>query len=96
MKTRLVNTTLYPRFSPLVAKVGGNAKVFARADYYRFLWRYFRRNPLGLAMYKLGIEWEQSILPKLRSLSETLGIKAPLKYLYRRWLGDPVGPGTAA
>src|SRR6185312_4902478 len=30
MKTRLINTTLYPRFTPLVAKIGGNAKVFNR------------------------------------------------------------------
>ena len=46
MKVRLVNTRLYPRFTPLVAKLGGNAKVYTTGEYYRFLWRYFRRNPV--------------------------------------------------
>ncbi len=93
MKVRLVNTKLYPRFTPLVAKIGGNAKVYTRAQYYRFLWRYFRRNPVGILTYRAQIEWDQIILPWFRTLSEHLGIKRPLKYLYRRWLGDPVGTG---
>ena len=95
MKVRLVNTTLYPRFTPLVAKIGGNAKVYTRAQYFRFLLRYFRRNPIGMTMYRAQIEWDQIVLPWFRALSERLGIKRPLKYLYRRWLGDPVGKGKA-
>jgi len=93
MRVRLVNTKLYPRFTPLVAKVGGNAKVYTTGQYYRFLWRYFRRNPIGMIAYRSQIEWEQSVLPWFRTLSERLGVKRPLKYLYRRWLGDPVGTG---
>jgi hypothetical protein len=93
MKVRLVNTSLYPRFTPLVAKIGGNAKVYTRGQYWRFLSRYFRRNPMGMITYRAQIEWEQIVLPWFRGLSERLGIKAPLKYLYRRWLGDPVGTG---
>jgi hypothetical protein len=95
MKTRLVNTRLYPRFTPLVAKVGGNAKVYTRGEYYRFLWRYFRRNPIGLLTFWAQIEWDQIILPGFRAISERLGVKAPLKYLYRRWLGDPISGKSA-
>src|SRR5580658_5409236 len=95
MKVRLVNTKLYPRFTPLVAKIGGNAKVYTRAQYYRFMLRYFRRNPIGMISYRSQIEWDQIVLPWFRTLSERLGIKRPLKYLYRRWLGDPVGTGKS-
>jgi len=93
MKVRLINTRLYPRFTPLVAKIGGNAKVYTRRQYYRFLLRYFSRNPIGMITYRAQIEWDQIVLPWFRALSERLGIKRPLKYLYRRWLGDPVGTG---
>jgi hypothetical protein len=93
MKVRLVNCKLYPRFTPLVAKVGGNAKVYTTSQYYRFLWHYFRRNPIGMIGYRSQIEWQQIVLPRFRTLSERLGVKRPLKYLYRRWLGDPVGTG---
>ena len=96
MKVRLVNTKLYPRFTPLVAKIGGNAKVYTRGQYYRFLLRYLRRNPAGMMTYRLQIEWDQIILPWFRTVSERIGIKRPLKYLYRRWLGDPVGTGKPA
>jgi hypothetical protein len=95
MKVRLVNTRLYPRFTPLVAKVGGNAKVYTMGQYYRFLWRYFRRNPVGMIAYRLQIEWEQIVLPWFRTVAERLGVKGPLKYLYRLWLGDPVGTGKS-
>ena len=77
----------------LKAKVGGNAKVYTAGQYYRFLWHYFRRNPIGMIAWRLQIEWEQIVLPWLRTLSERLNVKRPLKYLYRRWLGDPVGSG---
>lgn len=93
MKVRLVNSKLYPRFTPLVAKVGGNAKVYTTGQYHRFLWRYFRRNPIGMIAWRSQIEWEQIVLPRLRTLAERLGVKRPLKYLYRLWLGDPVSTG---
>jgi hypothetical protein len=93
MKVRLINTRLYPRFTPLVAKIGGNAKVYTKAEYHRFLLHYFRRNPAGMVMYRAQIEWDMVVLPWLRTLSESLGVKRPLKYLYRRFLGDPIGTG---
>ena len=90
MKTRLINTQLYPRFTPLVAKIGGNAKVYTRAEYIRFLGRYARRNPIGTASTLLSIEVDQVWVPWFRRAAEGLGIKRPLKYLYRKMLGDPV------
>ncbi len=92
MKVQLVNMSLYPRFSPLVAKVGGSAKVYTQAEYRRFLWRYFRRNPAATLRHRVSVETNQSVLPWLRGRSEALGIKRPLKRLYRAMVGGPVGP----
>ncbi len=92
MKTRLINTQLYPRFTPLVAKIGGNAKVFTRPEYIRFLARYFRRNPIATASTLLSIEVDQVFIPWIRRTAEKIGVKRPLKYIYRRVLGDPVLP----
>jgi hypothetical protein len=90
IKIRLINTRLYPRFTPLVAKTGGNAKVYTRSEYRRFLMRYYRRNFFGMITYRLGIELEQVVLPWLRRVSEYLYIKSLMKFIYRRYLGDPV------
>lgn len=89
MKVRLVNTTLYPRFTPLVAKVGGNAKVYTAEEYRAFILRYLRRNPVATLNYLLDIKLNYDILPWLRGRAERLGVKAPLKFLYRWMLGDP-------
>ena len=96
MKTRLINTQLYPRFSPLVAKLGGNAKVYTRPEYLRFLGRYFRRNPTGTASALLSIELNQVWVPWIRRAAEGIGVKRPLKYLYRKFRGDPVALATAS
>jgi hypothetical protein len=90
MKTRLINTHLYPRFSPLVAKVGGNANVYNRSEYMRFLGRYFRRNPIGTVSTLLGTELDEVWIPWFRRTAEKMGVKRPLKYIYRKFLGDPV------
>jgi len=91
MKVQLINTRLYPHFTPLVAKIGGNAKVYTRGQYYRFLAHYYWRNPIGMLKYKAQVEWEQTVLPWVRTLSEQLGVKRPLKYFYRRLIGESVG-----
>ena len=90
MKVNLTNTELYPRFSPIVAKFGGNAKVFTRAQYRRFRWRYFWRNPVGTFSYLWAVEWDHVMLPWLRRTAEAVGIKPLLKRVYRAILGDPV------
>ena len=90
MKVHLTNTTLYPRFTPLVAKLGGNAKVYTKAEYAKFRWRYFRRNPLGTLAYLLEPEKNYVIMPWFRERAEKLGLKQPLKYVYRSMRGDPI------
>ena len=90
MKTELINTSLYPNFSPLVAKLGGNAKVFTSADYRRFWRRYFRRSPIVLSRYFLAQLSGDHLVPKARTLADRLGVKPPLKRIYRRLLGDPI------
>lgn len=90
MKVNLSKTALYPRFTPIVAKFGGNAKVFTRAQYRRFLWRYWKRNPIGTFAYLFAIEWNHVILPWLRNTAEQAGLKPVLKRFYRGLIGDPV------
>ena len=90
MKVELINTTLYPRFTPYVAKIGGNAKVYTVDEYRRFLSRYFRRNPAGTMTYLFEPEKNHVIMPWLRKQAETVGVKQPLKIVYRSLRGDPV------
>jgi hypothetical protein len=90
MKVHLTNTSLYPRFTPIVAKLGGNAKVYTKTDYRKFLLRYFRRNPVGTFAYLLEPEKNYVIMPWLREQAESLGVKEPLKRVYRSLRGDPV------
>jgi hypothetical protein len=96
MRVRLVNTRLYPRFTPLVAKVGGNAKVYTRSAYRRFLWRYLRRNPWGTLLYLCETEARYVLMPLIRTLAQRLGMKKPLNWVYRRLiLGESASPGHA-
>jgi hypothetical protein len=90
MKVHLTNTSLYPRFTPLVAKLGGNAKVYTKRQYRKFQWRYFRRNPRGTLAYLLEPEKNYVIMPWFRQRAESLGLKQPLKYVYRSLRGDPI------
>ena len=89
MKTELHNATLYPYFTPLIAKLGGAAKVFTAAERRQFNRRYFRRNPLGYLEWHLGRKLD-AFLDQVRVWSERFGVKQPLKMIYRRMIGDPV------
>jgi hypothetical protein len=90
MTTELRNTTLYPHFSPIVAKLAGASGVKTFKAWRAFRWRYFRRNPIGYmewhAMEKLA-----ALADVVRVWADRLHIKRPLKVIYRRYLGDPVG-----
>lgn len=90
MKVNLTSTSLYPRFTPIVAKFGGNAKVFNRTQYRAFLWRYYRRNPAGTFAYLWAVEWNHVYLPWIRKMSEKIGLKSALRKLYRGVIGTPV------
>jgi hypothetical protein len=89
MKVELHNAKLYPHFTPVVAKLGGNAKVFTRTELHAFKRRYFRRNPGGYVRWRLTQRREQW-LDAARVAADYLGIKRPLKLLYRKILADPV------
>jgi len=83
MKTQLVNATLYPYFTPRVAKLAGNAKVFTRQDYGRFLFRYLRRNPRAFANVRLASWWRNSAVVGIDSVASALGIRSLIKKFYR-------------
>lgn len=89
MQTELHNAKLYPHFTPVVAKLGGNAKVFTRAELRAFKRRYFRRNPVGYVRWHLAQRAEQW-LDVARLMADYFGIKRPLRRLYRKILADPV------
>ena len=89
MSAELRDMTLYPRFTPIVAKLAGAAGVKTFAEWRRFRRRYFRRNPIGY------LEWHAMALVAAaedvaRHWAERLRIKRPLKVIYRKFLGDPV------
>jgi hypothetical protein len=89
MKTELHNAALYPHFTPVVSKLGGNAKVFTAAERRRFNLHYFRRNPLGYLTWHL--DRRLAVLADVaRAWADRFGVKPPLKRIYRRMIGDPV------
>ena len=90
MKVSLSNMRLYPFFTPLVAKVGGNAKVYTRPQYGKFLARYFRRNPIGSFAYMLDVYVTFMVLPTLGRIAHSLKLRTQLRQLYHCVLGDPV------
>ena len=89
MKTQLFNMKLYPIFTPRVAKLGGNAKVFTAADLRRFQAHYFRASPLAFLRYRAQLAARYSIEPRIRAWSQALGLFPLLRYLKRRVVGAP-------
>src|SRR5437764_550718 len=90
MKTQLHgNASLYPFVTPLIAKLGGNAKVYSRRDYLRFRLRYFRRNPTAFMRSRLKRWFEYTVVPGVREWALRLNLFRPLKMVYRELLlGD--------
>src|SRR5204863_2610536 len=94
MRTQLHgNASLYPFVTPLMAKLGGNAKVYSRRDYLRFRLRYFRRNPAGFIRSRLKRWFEYTVVPAVREWALRLKLFRPLKMVYRELLlGDHSRP----
>mgnify|MGYP003670585034 CR=1 FL=1 len=93
MKTELINVSLYPEFTPRIAKLGGNAKVLTNEDLARFRWRYLRRNPYAFFSYRWEVFRDARLIPAITELAEVLHIKPLMKRIYRQFLlGDP-SPG---
>ncbi|MEZ6197673.1 MAG: MBL fold metallo-hydrolase [Planctomycetota bacterium] len=92
MKTELVNARMYPDFTPIVAKLGGNAKVFTRAERRAFRWHYFRRSPLAWMRATRRGWWQRSGLEATRTVARRLGLFGLAKRLRRRVAGFPPLP----
>jgi hypothetical protein len=89
MKTQLFNMRLYPLFTPRVAKLGGNAKVFTARDLCRFRLHYFRTSPLAFLRYRAQLILQYFIVPAIREQARALGLFLILKDLKRRFVGAP-------
>jgi hypothetical protein len=89
MRTQLFNMTLYPHFSPLVAKLGGNAKVFTNWQLMRFRWHYFRLSPIAFLRYRWQIFEDAMLMPTARRWAARLGVFDVLKLLRAKIVGAP-------
>jgi hypothetical protein len=94
MKTELVNMSLYPNFTPKLAKYGGNAKVFTNRDLAAFRWHYFRRNPYAYMAMRTAAWFNNVIVGGLRTITEKIGLKLPFKWVYRTVRGDTITGGA--
>jgi hypothetical protein len=90
MTAELRGVGLYPHFTPIVSKLAGASGVRTFKAWRQFRRRYFRRNPIGYLEWhfseRLG-QWADIA----RAVAERLHVKRPLKIIYRKYLGDPVG-----
>ncbi|MFL5254039.1 MAG: hypothetical protein ACJ8AI_14305 [Rhodopila sp.] len=89
MSAELHNVGMYPHITPVIAKLAGPWGVKTFAEWRRFRWRYFRRNPLGYLEWHLAGKVQEA-LDVARVWADRLHVKRPLKLVYRRFLGDPV------
>jgi hypothetical protein len=90
MTAELRGVTLYPHFTPIVAKLAGASGVKTFEAWRRFRRRYFRRDPIGYLEWHL-VERLAGVADSARYWAERLHVKRPLKIIYRKYLGDPVG-----
>ncbi len=89
MQTQLFNMKLYPMFSPRVAKLGGNAKVFSPGQLWRFRWYWFCRSPVAFFRYRLRIANDHFFDPAVRRIARELGVFYFLRGIKRRVVGWP-------
>jgi hypothetical protein len=88
MMTELHNATLWPDFTPVVAMLGSNARVYTKPELRKYKQRYFRRNRAGYVQAKIEDLVQVRAVNLIRHVSERVGVKGPLKRVYRRMLGD--------
>ena len=89
MRTRLQNMTLYPNFSPLIAKLGGNAKVTTAAQLRRFRLHFARKSPLAFAKFRYQIAMQHAVEPIVRRAAHATGLFPFLKAMKRKLYGAP-------
>jgi hypothetical protein len=89
MKTQLFNMELYPHFTPLVAKIGGNAKVFTRRQLYRFWLHFFLLSPVAFLRYRWQLGLHYTIVPAIKKWARALGVFSVLKQVQTVFIGAP-------
>ena len=89
MKTELQGMSLYPLFSPRVAKLGGNAKVFTAEQLWRFRMHYLRASPAAFLRYRWDILRGAVLVPAARRWARTLGLFETIKATRNRVIGAP-------
>lgn len=89
MRTQLFEMQLYPHFTPLIAKIGGNAKVYTAADYRRFRWHYFRRAPAAYLRYRWQLAMLHRVMPAGRVIGKRLRVFPILKRARALVVGSP-------
>ncbi len=89
MKTQLFNMELYPHFSPLVAKLGGNAKVLTRMQLWKFRLHFLRASPLAFVRYRWQLTREYALMPAARRWASRLGVFDLLKQMRSTVVGAP-------
>jgi hypothetical protein len=89
MKTQLFNMALYPDFTPTIAKLGGNAKVYTPADLRRFRAHFFRRSPTAYYRWRWQKLKDYRIVPAIKGCLRQLGLMKAAKSVYRSVVGGP-------
>lgn len=92
MRTELFNMELYPNFTPIVAKLGGNAKVFDRAALERFEEHHRRLDPAAWRAERLEQGWRYRGKPFVRDVLTRLGVLELSKRVGRAARGLPPLP----
>jgi hypothetical protein len=85
MKTQLINMRLYPKFSPYIAKFGGNAKVFARPQLTRFYFHYFKLSPVAYIRSDIQSLHTYRLKPAFWRIVRKVGLPGMMKTT-TRWL----------
>ncbi len=92
MKTQVINFSLYPNFSPYIAKYGGNAKVYTAPELWKMRWHYFSLSPMAYLKHHLSQLWVWNLKPVLRAAFRTAGVLEASKAVGRRLQGLPPVP----
>jgi hypothetical protein len=89
MKTQLYNMELYPHFTPTIAKLGGNAKIYTAAELRRFRLHFFRLSPIAFICYRAGLWARYSVVPAIKEIARSLGLFGLLKRVRQRLVNMP-------
>jgi hypothetical protein len=89
MKTQLFGMSLYPLFSPRVAKLGGNARVFTARQLWAYRWHFLRQSPVAFLRFRRDIVYHSILLPSLRILFRSVGLFGLAKRVRQRMVGAP-------